>query len=125
MLEVRRLRLLRELELRGTLAEVAVALNQSPSSVSQQLTQLEKEVGVPLLRKSGRRVVLTPQAEILVAHTTAILERLELAESEVNASLLQATGPVRVAMFQTAALALMPETLSAARARASADCGWR
>ena len=65
MLDLRRLRLLREVKLRGTLAEVAEALNYSPSAVSQQLALLEKEVGVPLLRKSGRRVTLTPQAEIL------------------------------------------------------------
>ena len=112
MLDVRRLRLLRELKLRGTLAGVALALNQSPSSVSQQLAQLEAEVGVELLRKSGRRVQLTAQAEILVEHTAAVLERLELAESELDASLTQATGVVRIAVFQSAALALMPAALS-------------
>ena len=69
MLDVRRLRLLRELKIRGTLAGVADALAYSPSAVSQQLALLEKEVGVPLLQKVGRRVQLTPQAEILVAHT--------------------------------------------------------
>ncbi len=76
MLDLRRLRLLRELYVRGTLAEVAAALHQSPSSVSQQLRLLEREVGVELLRKAGRRVQLTPQAEILVEHTAAVLERL-------------------------------------------------
>ena len=60
MLDVRRLRLLRELKIRGTLAEVAEALQYSPSSVSQQLALLEKEAGVELLRKTGRRVQLTP-----------------------------------------------------------------
>jgi DNA-binding transcriptional LysR family regulator len=112
MLDIRRLRLLRELKIRGTLAAVAEALNQSPSSVSQQLTRLEKEVGVPLLRKSGRRLLLTPQAEILVDHTAHVLERLELAESEVNASFTFATGVIRIAVFQTAALALMPDALT-------------
>jgi len=112
MLDIRRLRLLRELYVRGTLAEVAAALHQSPSSVSQQLSLLEKEVGVELLRKAGRRVQLTPQAEILVEHTAAVLERLELAESDLAASLVEATGTVRIAVFQSAALALMPETLT-------------
>ena len=72
MLDVRRLRLLRELSIRGTLAEVAEALQYSPSSVSQQLALLEKEVGVELLRKTGRRVQLTPQAEVLVAQHPAL-----------------------------------------------------
>lgn len=112
MLEVRRLRLLRELKIRGTLANVAAALHQSPSSVSQQLSQLEQEVGVELLRKVGRTVQLTPQAEILVEHTTAVLERLEQAESDLAASLAEATGTIRMAVFQSAALALMPRTLS-------------
>lgn len=112
MLDIRRLRLLRELKIRGTLGAVASALNQSPSSVSQQLSQLEKEVGVELLRKSGRRVQLTQQAEILVEHTAAVLERLELAESELGASLTAATGVLRVAVFQSAALALMPGALT-------------
>jgi DNA-binding transcriptional LysR family regulator len=112
MLDVRRLRVLRELKLRGTLAEVALALNQSPSAISQQLAQLEREVGVELLRKTGRRVALTPQAEILVAHTTAVLERLELAESELGVSLGSATGTVRLAVFQSAALALLPGVLT-------------
>ncbi|TDD69085.1 LysR family transcriptional regulator [Jiangella aurantiaca] len=111
MLDVRRLRLLRELAVRGTIADVAAALHQSPSSVSQQLTLLEKEAGVPLLRKVGRRLLLTPQAEILVEHTAAVLQRLEEAESDLRASLQEATGTVRIAVFQSAALALMPDLL--------------
>lgn len=111
MLEVRRLRLLRELKLRGTLGAVASALHLSPSSVSQQLALLEREVGVDLLRKVGRRVQLTQQAEILVEHTAAVLDRLERAESELDASLREATGTVRIAAFQSAALAIVPGAL--------------
>lgn len=112
MLDVRRLRLLRELQIRGTLAGVADALNFSPSAVSQQLSLLEKEVGVELLRSSGRRVVLTPQAEILVAHTAEVLRTLERAEAELASSLTSVTGTVKIAVFQSAALALMPDALS-------------
>lgn len=115
MLDVRRLRLLHELKIRGTLAEVADAMQYSPSSVSQQLTLLEKEAGVELLRKAGRRVQLTPQAEILVAHTAALLETLERAETELAASLSTVTGTVRLAVFQSAALALLPEFLTIMR----------
>ena len=92
MLDVRRLRLLRELKIRGTLAEVADALNYSPSSVSQQLTLLEKEAGVELLRKSGRRVQLTPQAEILVEHTASLLATLERAETDLASVPLHGDG---------------------------------
>ncbi|GAA4374330.1 hypothetical protein GCM10023152_17010 [Agromyces bauzanensis] len=59
VIDVRRLRLLVELSRRGTLAAVAEALSYSPSSVSQQLSLLEREAGVPLLVQVGRRVQLT------------------------------------------------------------------
>ncbi|MET9734831.1 LysR substrate-binding domain-containing protein [Streptomyces sp. NPDC006458] len=115
MFDLHRLRLLRELKHRGTLAAVASALSYAPSSVSQQLSQLEAEVGVPLLEPVGRRVRLTAQAEILVAHTEAVLERLEQAEADIAASLTDLTGTVRIAAFQTAALALVPTALGLLR----------
>jgi DNA-binding transcriptional LysR family regulator len=117
MLDARRLRILRELKIRGTLAEVAAAMNFSPSSVSQQLALLEKETGVELLRKVGRRVQLTAQAEILVAQTASMLQILESAEATLAASLSAVAGTVRVAVFQSAALALMPDALSLMRSR--------
>lgn len=112
MLDVRRLRMLRELKIRGTLAGVAEALAYSPSAVSQQLALLEREAGVVLLKKVGRRVQLTSQAEILVEHTTHVLERLELAEADLRASTTTVSGTVRVAVFQSAALAVIPRALT-------------
>jgi DNA-binding transcriptional LysR family regulator len=112
MLDVRRLRLLRELALHGTLSEVAEVLHQSPSSVSQQLSLLEREVGVELLRKVGRRVELTPAAELLVEHTTEILSRLEQAEAAVSSLADEVAGTVQIAAFQSAALAFMPQLLT-------------
>jgi DNA-binding transcriptional LysR family regulator len=112
LLDVRRLRLLHELSLRGTLSEVAEALHQSPSAVSQALNQLEREVGVPLLEKVGRRLRLTPAAEVLVEHTGVILARLELAASDVAVQSDEASGTVRLAVFQSAASAFMPQMLT-------------
>lgn len=111
MLDLHRLVLLRELSIRGTLAAVAQALNHSPSAVSQQLSLLEKEAGVKLLRKSGRGVRLTPQAEVLVEATSELLDTIERAEATLAASLTEVRGRVRVAVFQSAALALMPQAL--------------
>ena len=116
MLDVRRLRLLVELSDRGTLSAVADALSYSPSSVSQQLSQLEREAGVPLLVQVGRRVQLTPQAEVLVGHARAVLDRLEEAESEVARSLTTVGGTVRIAVFQSAAHAVVPQALTLLRA---------
>ncbi|MCD5345199.1 LysR substrate-binding domain-containing protein [Agromyces sp. H3Y2-19a] len=116
MLDVRRLRLLVELSQRGTLAAVAEALSYSPSSVSQQLSQLEREAGVPLLVQVGRRVQLTPQALVLVEHARAVLDRLEEAEADVARSLTSVGGTVRIAVFQSAAHAVVPQALTLLRA---------
>jgi DNA-binding transcriptional LysR family regulator len=112
VLDVHRLRLLRELARRGTLAEVARALSYSPSAISQQLAQLEAETGVRLLERVGRGVRLTEQARILVGHADAVLERLEQAEAELAASLTDVTGTLRVASFQSVLLALVPAALT-------------
>jgi len=112
MLDVHRLRLLRELDRRGTLAAVARALSYSPSAVSQQLSQLEAEAGVTLLEPAGRGVRLTPLARILVTHTEAILERLEEAESELRAAQTEVRGSLRVASFQSVLFALIPSVLT-------------
>jgi DNA-binding transcriptional LysR family regulator len=112
VLDLKRLALLRELKLRGTIAAVATSLSYSPSAISQQLSLLESEVGVPLLVKSGRRVRLTPAAELLVEHTTGILERVELLESELGDFGQAPSGTVRLAVFQSAALGIIPQALT-------------
>lgn len=112
MYDLHRLRLLRELKHRGSLARVAAALGYSPSAVSQQLSILAREVGQPLLEPSGRGVVLTPVAEIVVEHTEAILREMELAKAEVASVRSELTGVVRLATFQTAAHTFVPAAIS-------------
>ena len=111
MLDLRRLRLLRELAHRGTIGAVASALDYSPSAVSQQLALLEKEAGVPLLERAGRNVRLTAAAQTLVGHTDALLARVEEAEADLQATAEQITGTVRVATFQSAGLFLLAPAL--------------
>jgi DNA-binding transcriptional LysR family regulator len=69
MLDLRKLVLLRELHARGTVAAVAEALAYTPSAVSQQLAQLQREAGVPLTERVGRRLRLTDAGLRLVEHT--------------------------------------------------------
>lgn len=111
MLEMKRLRLLWELSARGTVAAVAEALNYSPSAVSQQLALLEREAGVPLLRKVGRTLELTAAGVALVAETEALLAGLERAESALHRGHDEVTGTLRLSVFQTALLAMLPSTL--------------
>jgi DNA-binding transcriptional LysR family regulator len=113
MLDLRRLRLLRELRDRGTVGAVAAALDYSPSAVSQQLRVLERETGAELLERHGRRVRLTEAGLTLARHAERLLAAAEEAEADLAAADGSVTGTVRIAAFQTATLALVPQALSA------------
>lgn len=102
MLDVRRLRLLRELARRGTIAAVAQALSYTPSAVSQQLAALEREAGTPLLERTGRSVELTPAALRLTEHADTILAVLEQAAAELATASTELAGTLRIGAFPTA-----------------------
>lgn len=112
MLNLHRLRLLVELSRRGTVTDVADALTYSRSSVSQQLAQLQREAGVPLMEAVGRRVRLTTAGQILVRHAEQILRQVDLAEADLAATRSEVVGELHVATFQTAALTMVPELLT-------------
>ena len=113
MLELRRLRLLKELNDRGTIAAVADALQFTPSAVSQQLALLERETGVRLLERSGRGVRLTDPALVLVEHAEALLERAARAEADLAAASGTVGGRVRIATFQSVALRIVLPAMEA------------
>jgi DNA-binding transcriptional LysR family regulator len=103
MLDVRRLRLLSELSRRGTIVEVARAVGYTPSAVSQSLAQLEREAGVALLERDGRRVRLTQAARALVARADRVLAELDAAEAELAAEHETVRGTVVIGAFPSAA----------------------
>jgi DNA-binding transcriptional LysR family regulator len=123
MLELRRLRLLRELAERGTIAAVADALQFTPSAVSQQLAMLEREAGVRLLERAGRGVRLTDPALVLVEHARVLLERAELAEADLAAAAGTVAGRARIAAFQSVAVRVaLPAMEALARAAPRLRC---
>ena len=113
MLDLRRLRLLRELRERGTIAAVADALQYTPSAVSQQLAMLERETGVPLLERAGRGVRLTDPALVLAGHADALLDRAALAEADLAAAAGTVAGRGRIAGFRSVALRLALPAMTA------------
>ncbi|QUH02257.1 LysR family transcriptional regulator [Saccharopolyspora erythraea] len=116
MLDVHRLRLLRELASRGTIAATARACALTPSAVSQQLAILQREVGAPLYHRDGRTLVLTEAARVLVAHTERILAAMEDARAGVAQVSGGVSGVVRLGAFPTAASSLVPPAIVACRA---------
>jgi DNA-binding transcriptional LysR family regulator len=113
MLDVRKLRLLRELARLGTIAAVADALSYTPSAVSQQLSALERAAGVPLLRRVGRRVELTPAGAGLAARAEPVFALLADAEAALAADRAELAGELRIGAFPTAVRTLLPGALVA------------
>ena len=112
MMDLRRLRLLREVHVRGTVHAAARALGYTPSAVSQQLAVLEREAGAPLLERVGRNVRLTDAGRVLVRHADGLLEGMEAASAEVAAVAAgRLTGTVRIAAFQSAFLRIVAPTI--------------
>lgn len=114
--DIRKLQILRTLRERGTVTATAEALRMTPSAVSQQLTNLAKQVGVPLLEAQGRRVRLTDAARLLLRHAEAVFEQLERADAELAAYTRGEVGEVRVGAFSTAVPALVVPAVRALRA---------
>ena len=113
MLDLRRLRLLRELKQRGTIAAVADALQFTPSAVSQQLAMLERETGVRLLERAGRGVRLTDPALVLAEHADALLDRAAVAEADLAAAAGTVSGRARIAGFRSVVLQLALPAMAA------------
>lgn len=114
--DIKKLHILRTLNERGTVTATARALLMTPSAVSQQLSNLAKQVGVPLLEAHGRRVRLTGAARLLLVHADAVFAQLERADAELAAFASGAAGEVRVGAFSTAVPALVVPAVRALRA---------
>jgi DNA-binding transcriptional LysR family regulator len=114
MMDLHRLKLLREVHARGTVHGAARALGYSPSAVSQQLAVLEREAGTTLLERVGRNVRLTAAGEVLVRHAATLLGGVEAAEAELAAVAAgRAAGVVRIASFQSAFIRVVAPAIHA------------
>jgi DNA-binding transcriptional LysR family regulator len=117
MLDVRRMRVLREVALRGSFSAAAEALSFTQSAVSQQIAALEREAGTMLVERSVRGIRLTDAGRALVRHTDAILGRLAEAEAELEAIAGLRGGRLRMASFESAGATLMPLAIATFRKR--------
>jgi DNA-binding transcriptional LysR family regulator len=117
MLDVRRMRVLREVASRGSFSAAADALAYTQSAVSQQIAALEREAGTRLVERNARGVRLTDAGRALVEHAEAILARLADAEAELEAIAGLRGGRLRLASFPSAGATIMPEAIARFRER--------
>ncbi|WP_214318358.1 LysR family transcriptional regulator [Nonomuraea sediminis] len=113
MLDVSRLRVLREVARHGSLTHAATALSYTTSALSQQISVLEREAGTRLLERHARGVRLTEAGRALVRHAERILAELRAAETTLAAISAAEGGRLRFGSFTTANATLMPQAVRA------------
>jgi DNA-binding transcriptional LysR family regulator len=116
MLDVRKLAALREIATRGSFSAAARGLNYSQSAISQQVAQLEREVGTLLIERRGRRIRLTPAGQALADRAGPILRDLREAEAELEAITGLRRGTLRLTVFASAAATVVPPAMARFRA---------
>jgi DNA-binding transcriptional LysR family regulator len=117
MLDPRRLRVLREVAVRGSFSAAAEALAYTQPAVSQQIAALEQETGTRLVERGVRPVRLTDAGRALLAHAEAVLARLDEAQQELGELAGLRRGRLRLASFPTAIATLVPQAIARFRQR--------
>ncbi len=115
--DLHRLHLLREVGRHGSLTSAATALSFTTSAVSQQIAKLEHEVGVALIDRHPRGVVLTDAGQALLRYADDIDRTIEAARAEMGEFAGLRRGQLRMGTFPTVGASLMPDVVLAFRAR--------
>jgi DNA-binding transcriptional LysR family regulator len=113
--DLRLLKVLREVALRGSFSAAADSLSYSQPAVSQQIARLEAQTGVKLIERQPKGIRLTPAGEALVRHTERILSQLAEAQAELSEIASSARGRLRLGSFASAAGTIVPRAVSAFR----------
>src|SRR6516225_1580102 len=108
MLDVRRLRVLREVARCGSFSGAAESLGYTQPAISRHVALLERETGTTLLERRPAGVRLTEAGRLLVGHADAILARLRDAEEDLDALLGLRAGKLRMATLSSAAATIVP-----------------
>jgi DNA-binding transcriptional LysR family regulator len=102
---------------KGSFASAANDLLLTPSAVSKTVTRLEQRLGVQLLTRTTRRLVLTKEGETYLLRCREILEAIEEAEAEITKSGAVPQGNIRVsagtALGRLQLARLLPDFLDA------------
>jgi DNA-binding transcriptional LysR family regulator len=117
MLDVKRLRVLREVVRRGSFSAAAEALGYTQPAISRHIALLETETGATLLERGPRGVRLTDAGALLVRHAEAILARVQDAEDELDELLELRAGRLRMCTLTSAASTIVPLAIAEFRRR--------
>jgi molybdate transport repressor ModE-like protein len=111
MIDVQRLRVLREVARHGSFNRAAAALRFTPSAVSQQIAALERGLGHAVVERSTRGVRLTEPGRMLVETAEAIAAELSDAQQRID-RLSHGAARLTVAAFASGGRRLLPAALA-------------
>ncbi len=80
----------------GSLSAAARELGLTPAAVSKRLAQMERRAGVPLVTRTTRRMLLTPEGEVYLQHARRILEEVDTLSNLLGGAQQRPTGLLRV-----------------------------
>lgn len=115
-MELRQLRYFVAIVDHGSLSRAALVLHVAQPALTQQLRQLEEELGAQLLHRSAHGVLSTDAGKIFYEHAQAILKQVADARSAVTQSTTRPSGSVTLGLPHSISGALALPLLTAARA---------
>jgi len=101
----------------GSFSQAGQVIGLSQSAVSHSIKELESEMGVRLLDRTTREVMLTEAGQQLATRLERQLEELSTTVQDVRSYGEQRSGTVRVAASQTPSAHLMPQCLASSQQR--------
>lgn len=107
-LNLRRLRILREVAHHGGVGVAAREMHYSPSGISQQMAALEQDVGAPVLERRGRGIVMTEVGRVVLEHAEILLAAERDAQSAIEQVRDSLAVELTVGVFSTVAAGLIP-----------------
>jgi LysR family transcriptional regulator, transcriptional activator of the cysJI operon len=95
----------------GSFSKAAEAKLMTQSAMSHLIKHLEDELGVRLLIREGKRIVLTPAGKVFYGHSLKILQQYEKMNNDINTLIGHIKGPLQIGSSATAAIYLLPQVL--------------
>jgi DNA-binding transcriptional LysR family regulator len=102
-LNTNRLRVLREVAARGSIAASTDALHLTGPAISHHITSLERELGIPLFERTARSLKLTEAGRCLIGHSEKVLSACEEAVAAVSSFSSEISGTVRMSILEATA----------------------
>ncbi len=114
-MELRHLRYFVAVAEHGSFSRAAAALGTAQPSLSQQVRQLEREIGTELFVRDRRKIALTAAGAAFLAETRALFAQLDTAVTHAREAGRGLRGELRIGYTPSAMMSTLPVAIRAYR----------